>query len=115
MQSGYSFTTPLEVNDVVPLEFKVIVEPDEVEATTEGGLFLPDVTKDRISYAIETGTILSMAGNAFSDDSLFAEKPKVGDKVLFDKYSGTLFEIRKNREIKKYRIMNDKDVCAILR
>jgi co-chaperonin GroES (HSP10) len=115
MQQGYSFSTPIEVNDVIPMEFKVIIEPDEVEATTEGGLHLPDVTRDRISYAVETGKIISMAGNAFGDESLFAEKPKIGDRVFFSKYSGSLFEIRKDREVKKYRLMNDKDVCAILR
>jgi len=114
---GYSINRPIEVNDVQPLEFKVVILPDEMEAVSEGGLIIPEITRDRVSYAVETGKIVSMAGNAFSDDSLFKEKPEVGDRVFFSKYSGSLFEIRKkdSRETIKYRLMNDKDICAILK
>jgi len=116
MKTGYSINRPIEVNNVKPLEYKVVVLPDEMEAVSEGGLFIPDITRDRVEYAVETGTIVSMAGNAFSDESVFAEKPKIGDRVFFSKYSGSLFEIRKpdSRETTKYRLMNDKDISAIL-
>lgn len=117
MHTGYSINRAIEVNDVQPLEFKVVVLPDEMEAVSDGGLIIPDVTRERVQYACETGVIVSMAGNAFGDTSLFAEKPKVGDRVFFSKYSGSLFEIRKkdSRETTKYRLMNDKDICAILK
>ena len=114
MKSGYSINRPIEVDSVQPLEYKVVIEPDEMESVTEGGLHIPDITRDRVSYAVETGRIVSMAGNAFAEDSVFAEKPEIGDRVFFSKYSGTLFEIRTGREVKKYRLMNDKDICAIL-
>lgn len=117
MQTGYSINRPIEVEDVIPIEFKVVVLPDEMEAVSEGGLIIPDATRERVAYAVETGTIVSMAGNAFGDESLFAEKPSVGDRVFFSKYSGSLFEIKKkgSRETTKYRLMNDKDICAILK
>ena len=114
---GYSINNPIEVDDVQPIEFKVVVLPDEMEAVSEGGLIIPDITRDRVSYAVETGTIVKMSGNAFGDESLFAEKPEIGDRIMFSKYSGSLFEIKKkdSRETTKYRLMNDKDVCAILK
>ena len=113
---GYSINNPVKVTNVKPLEYKVVVLPDEMEAVSEGGLIIPNETRERVSYAVETGTIVSMAGNAFSDDSIFAEKPEVGDRVFFSKYSGSLFEIQvpKSRETVKYRLMIDKDICAIL-
>lgn len=116
MKTGYSINRPIEVNNVKPLEYKVVVLPDEMESVSEGGLFIPDITRERVEYAVETGRIVSMAGNAFSDESVFKEKPKVGDRVFFSKYSGTLFEIQKpgGREKTKYRLMNDKDISAIL-
>lgn len=115
MQTGYSINRPIEVNDVIPLEFKVIIEPDEMETVSEGGLHIPDITRDRVQFACETGRIISMAKNAFDDDSIFGVKPEVGDRVFFSKYSGSLFELRKAGQVKKYRLMNDKDVCAILK
>ena len=116
MKTGYSVNRPIEVNNVKPLEYKVVVLPDEMETVSEGGLHIPDITIDRIEYAVETGTIVSMAGNAFADKSVFAEKPSVGDRVFFSKYSGSMFEIQKpdSRDRIKYRLMNDKDISAIL-
>lgn len=115
MKTGYSINRPMEAVEIQPIEYKVVVEPDEMEHVSEGGLHIPEITRDRVSYAVETGTLVSKAGNAFSDDSIFAEKPEVGDRVFFSKYAGTIFEIRHEREVKKYRLMNDKDICAILR
>jgi len=115
MKTGYSINRPMEAVDIQPMEFKVIVEPDEMEHVTEGGLFIPDVTRDRVSYAVETGTLIAKSANAFADDGIFAEKPKIGDRVFFAKYAGTIFEIRQDRDVKKYRLMNDKDICAILK
>ena len=113
---GYSINNPIKVGNVRPMEFKVVVLPDEMEAVSEGGLHIPDITRDRVSYAVETGTIVSMAGNAFGDESIFAEKPEIGDRVFFSKYSGSLFEIQlpDSRDTVKYRLMTDKDICAIL-
>ena len=116
MKEGYGENKPLRVKDLQPIEFKILVKLDVVEDKSAGGIYLPTSTQSREQYAAERGEIISMAENAFVDNSLFAEKPKVGDRVLFAKYSGMIVEeVGEQREMIKYRLMNDKDVCAILR
>ena len=116
MKDGYDDNKPLNIKDLQPIEFKILVKLDVVDEMTNGGILLPDSLIDREQYAAERGRIISMAKLAFNDDSLFYEKPEVGDRVLFAKYAGMLVEeVGEKREMIKYRLMNDKDVCAILR
>ena len=115
MKDGYDDNKPLNIKDLQPIEFKILVKLDVVDEMTNGGILLPDSLIDREQYAAERGRIISMAKLAFNDDSLFYEKPEVGDRVLFAKYAGMLVEEMEGRNKVKYRLMNDKDVCAILR
>lgn len=95
-----------------PVEFKVVVYPKPVQEVTAGGIHLPPVKVDTDKYATQEATIVAIADKAFSEADIWGSNPpKVGDVVLFAKYAGLL---RKGKDDKDYRVLNDKDVCAVL-
>jgi chaperonin GroES len=116
MKTGYDINKPLDIDGIQPLEFKVLIKLDIVEDKSAGGIYLPESAQDRESYAAERGTIIKKSKAAFGDDDMWPDKPEIGDRVMFPKYSGMLIlELGEQREQIKYRLMNDKDVCAILK
>ncbi len=90
-----------------PLADRVIVKPSEAEETTKGGIILPDTAKEK---PIE-GTIVAVGPGKVSEEGK-AVKPevKVGDKVLYGKYSGTEVTI----DGEEYLIMRESDIFAII-
>jgi chaperonin GroES len=94
---------------VYPVEYKVLIKPDEVNEKTKGGLYLPETTKEKESMAQVQGMIVSIGGDAFSD---WKEKPVVGERVYFGKYAGYVIT---GKDDEQYRLVNDKDICAIIK
>lgn len=97
------------------MEYKILVEPIKVDEKTKGGIILPDEHKDREQFAQMMGTLIAVSPLAFTyadkDDWGDAEKPKPGDKVMFAKFAGAAV---KGMNGKDYRIINDKDLTAVL-
>ena len=90
-----------------PLADRVIVKPAEAEEMTKGGIFLPDTAKEK---PIE-GTIVAVGPGKLSDDGKLVKlEVKVGDKILYGKYSGT--EVTVDGE--QYLIMRESDIFAIV-
>lgn len=87
---------------IKPLADRVLIEPAQVEEKTIGGIIIPDTAKEKPLK----GTVVA-AGNGTKDEDMVL---KVGDVVLFGKYSGTELEF----EGKKYLIMRQSDVIATL-
>jgi chaperonin GroES len=100
---------------IKPTEYKVLVQPIKVDAKTKGGIILPDEHKDREQFAQMQGTLVAVSPLAFTyadaSDWGDAEKPKPGDKVMFAKFAGAAV---KGMDGADYRIINDKDVSAVL-
>ena len=94
---------------VTPVEYKVLIKPDKIDDKSAGGLYLPDSTREREQYAVDRGEIIGHGEGFF--EKLPGPVPKVGDKVIFNKYAGTLIQIDR----KKFRLCNDKDICAIIK
>lgn len=97
---------------VVPVEYKVLILPDEAGDRSEGGMYLPDTVRERQQYAMDRGTVISHGDGFFSE--LPGPIPKVGDKVVFNKYAGSLITITIEGKRKSCRLCNDKDICAVL-
>lgn len=97
------------------LEYKILVKPAEekgyVEFKTGFKLLKPDETKERDEHAAVQGEVMQMSPLAFSYEA-DAPKPAVGDIVLFQRYAGVQHV---GADGITYRIMNDKDVVAIVR
>lgn len=92
---------------LTPLGDRVIVKPNAPEETTKGGIILPDTAQEKPME----GKIIAV-GNGKTDDTgkKIAMELKVGDKVLYGKYSGT--EVKLNDE--EFLIMRESDVYAVI-
>jgi len=90
-----------------PLADRVVVKPAEAEEKTKGGIILPDTAKEK---PVE-GTIVAAGSGKVSDSGEVVKMAvKVGDKVLYGKYSGTEVTI----EGEEYLIMRESDIFAII-
>ena len=90
-----------------PLGSRVVVEPSEQEEITAGGIVLPETAKEKP----QKGTVLSVGpGDRDEDGDRIPMDVKVGDLVLFAKYSGTEIKL----EGKKLLILRESDLLAIL-
>ena len=88
--------------NVTPLHDRVIVKPAPAEEKTAGGIIIPDTAKEKP----QKGTVVAV-GNGKKDYTMTV---KVGDTVLYGKYSGTEFKY----EGKDYLIMREDEIYAIL-
>lgn len=87
---------------IKPLADRVLVEPMEAETTTAAGIIIPDNAKEKP----QKGKVMAI-GNGKIDEPLTV---KVGDTVLYGKYSGTELKL----EGKDYLIMRESDILAII-
>jgi chaperonin GroES len=90
-----------------PLGGRVIVEPIEQEEISAGGIILPETAKEKP----QEGKILA-AGPGDRDEAgnRIALEVKVGDRVLYAKYSGTEVKV----DGKKLLILRETDILAIV-
>ncbi len=92
---------------IKPLGDRIVVKPMEAEEKTKGGIILPDTAKEK---PVE-GSIMAAGPGRKSDDGKIVEmEVKVGDKVLYGKYSGTEVTI----DGEEYLIMRESDIFAIV-
>lgn len=90
-----------------PLSDRVVVEPRELETTTAGGIVIPDTAdKDKPIQ----GTIIAIGAGRYVDGKMQPLQVKVGDKVLFGKYSGTNVKL----QTKEYLVMREEDIMGVL-
>jgi len=90
-----------------PLGSRLVVEPIEQEDVTASGIVLPETAKEKP----QKGKVLSMGpGDRDEDGKRIPMDVKVGDTVLYAKYSGTEIKI----ESKKLLIIKENDVLAIV-
>ncbi len=96
------------IKDIKPLADRVLVEPLEKEETTASGIVLPETAKEKP----QEGLVLAVGpGRLLDDGKRAAMEVKAKDKVLYAKYAGT--ELK--RDDKKYLIISEKDILAVLK
>ena len=92
--------------NLTPLHDRVIVRPAQAEETTKGGLIIPDTAKEKP----QRGEIVAIGGGKVADDGKTTPLTvKVGDSVLYGKYSGTEISI----DGTDYLIMRESDIFAV--
>ena len=90
-----------------PLHDRVLVKRVEEEARTRGGIIIPDTAKEKPMQ----GEVLAVGPGARNDKGeLVAPDVKVGDRILFGKWSGT--EVKMDGE--ELLIMKESDVMGIV-
>ncbi len=93
--------------NIKPLGDRVVVEPTEKEETTPSGLVLPETAKEKP----QEGVVMAAGPGRLADDGTRVPMDvKVNDRVLYAKYAGTEFKLND----KKYLILGEKDILAIL-
>ncbi|MFN8714775.1 MAG: co-chaperone GroES [Bacteroidota bacterium] len=88
--------------NIKPLADRVVVEAAPAEEKTAGGIIIPDTAKEKP----QRGKVVA-AGPGKKDEPVTV---KVGDNVLYGKYSGTEIQI----DGKDYLIMRESDIFAIV-
>lgn len=88
--------------NIKPLADRVLIEPAEAEQKTASGIIIPDTAKEKP----QRGKVVAV-GAGTKDHEMTV---KVGDNVLYGKYSGTEIDI----DGTKYMIMKESDIYAII-
>ncbi len=88
--------------NIKPLADRVLLEPMEAETKTASGIIIPDNAKEKPQKA----TVVAV-GSGTKDNPMTV---KIGDTVLYGKYSGTELKF----EGKDYLIMSEKDILAVI-
>lgn len=95
--------------EIQPLGDRVLLKVLEAESKTKGGIVLPDSAKEKP----QEGEVVAVGKGKISEDGTV--KPlevKVGNKVLFAKYSGTEVTTKSGEE---YLIVKEEDILAIVK
>ncbi len=88
--------------NIKPLGDRIVVSPAIAEDKTASGIIIPDTAKEKP----QNGTVVAIP----DENEEFPITVKVGDKILYGKYSGTEIIIDGN----DYLIMSEKDILAII-
>ena len=90
-----------------PLHDRVIVQREEEERTSPGGIVIPDTATEKPIQ----GKVLAVGnGKILDNGDVRALDVKVGDKILFGKYSGTEVKV----EGQDLLVMREEDIMAVV-
>ena len=88
--------------NIKPLSDRVLVEPEAAETQTASGIYIPETAKEKP----QKGKVVAV-GSGKKDHDMTV---KVGDTVLYGKYSGTELKL----EGKDYLMMREDDILAVV-
>ena len=95
--------------DIKPLGDRIVIKPLEAEGKTKGGILLPDTAKEKP----QEGKVVAIGkGKVLENGTTQAPEVKVGDKVLYGKYSGNEITTKDGEEL---LIMREEDILAIIK
>ncbi len=95
--------------DIKPLGDRVVVKSLEAEAKSKGGILLPDTAKEKP----QEGKIVAVGkGKILENGQTQNLEVKVGDRVLYGKYSGTEITTKEGEEL---LIMKEEDIFAVIK
>ena len=95
--------------DIQPLADRIVVKPLDAQEVTKGGIVLPDTAKEKP----QEGKVVAVGkGKVTEEGKLKALEVRVGDRVLYGKYSGTEITTKEGQEL---LIMREDDVFAVMK
>lgn len=92
---------------IQPLSDRVLIEQVAEEEQKIGSLLIPDTAKEKPN----SGVVVAVGEGKYEDGKLIPMQVKVGDKVLYGKYSAT--EIKEGQS--EYLIVRESDILAVLK
>ncbi|HVS59927.1 MAG TPA: co-chaperone GroES [Gemmatimonadaceae bacterium] len=99
-------TKTLSSTKVAPLADRVMIKALEETEQMRGGLFIPDTAKEKP----QQGEIIAVGPGRYEKNVRVPMELKVGNKVLYGKYSGTEVTI----DAEQYLILRESDVLAVI-
>lgn len=94
--------------NIQPLQDRVLVKPLHQEEVKKGGIIIPDTAKEKP----QEGQIVAAGPGRLSDEGkMLSMSVKVGDKILYGKYSGTEVSVNDG----EFLIMRESDILAVLK
>ena len=95
--------------EIKPLGDRIHIKPLEAESKTKGGIVLPDTAKEKP----QEGKVVAIGkGKVLENGAFQAPEVKVGDKVLYGKYSGNEITTKDGEEL---LIVKEEDILAIIK
>jgi len=95
--------------EIKPLGDRIVVKPLEAENKSKGGILLPDTAKEKPQ---EAKVVAIGKGKVLENGTVQAPEVKVGDKVLYGKYSGNEITTKEGEEL---LILREEDILAIIK
>lgn len=93
---------------IQPLGDRIVVKPLEAAEVTKGGIVLPDTAKEKP----QEGEVVAVGKGKIADGKVQSLEVKIGDRVLYGKYSGTEISTKIGEDL---LIMREEDVFAIVK
>jgi len=95
--------------EIRPLADRIVVKPLEAEEKTKGGIVLPDTAKEKP----HEGKVIAVGkGKVLDSGNIHPLEVKVGDRILYGKYSGNEITTKEGDEL---LIMREEDILAIIK
>jgi chaperonin GroES len=91
---------------IEPLEDRIVIMPSDEAESMRGGLYIPDTAKEKPTQ----GEVIAVGPGRFEKGTRVPMELKVGDQVIYGKYSGTPYTV----EGDEYVIIKASDVLAKL-
>ena len=121
----------MSTSGIYPSGNRVVVKPDDIETTTKGGIIIPETEAEKHALSQTTGVLEAVGPDAWLDRVTTIERlidgewkaverrtdgysqpfAQVGDRVAYAKFGGLQVE---GADGKKYRILNDEDITAVV-
>ena len=99
----------------IPMNWKILVQPNEIKAETKGGILLPDKVKENEQILTAHGTVCAL-GDLAHRNRQTAEKwkmsivPQIGSQVTYGKYAGQKIIVQNVR----FLLLNDDEITSII-
>ena len=95
--------------NIQPLGDRVVIKALDAESKTKGGIVIPDTAKEKP----QEGKVVAVGkGKVLENGTVQSPEVKVGDKVLYGKYSGNEITTKEGEEL---LIMREEDILAIIK
>lgn len=95
------------MSNLKPLGDRVVIKPTPVKEVTKSGIYIPENVKEKP----QEGTIIAIGPGKFNDKGVhFPLEVREGQKILYNKYSGTEFKLHDE----EFLILSEKDILAIV-
>ena len=95
------------MKNIRPLYDRIVVKRIEEKDTTQNGIFIPDSAKEKT----QQGEVIAVGkGKRLDDGTMVDLDVKVGDRILFGKYSGSEIKL----DAVEYIIMREDDVLGVV-